>query len=76
MAVLLQADWRKPPTAVELGLQQMTAGQRFDLVTWEVAAVSKKLAALFDNPARDLAPEEQGQRVRDYLQLARRAGEL
>lgn len=76
LATLLQADWRTPPQAVELGLQELTAGQRFDLVTWEIDAVGKKLDALIDNPAKGLAPEEQQQRVRDYVQMARRAGEL
>ena len=36
--VLLQAGWRTPPDPLEMSLDRLTAGHRFDLTTWEIDA--------------------------------------
>ena len=48
---LLQAAWRTPPGPLEMSLDRLTTGHRFDLTTWEIDAISAKLADLARDPA-------------------------
>ena len=74
--VLLQAGWRTPPKSLEMSLDRLTAGHRFDLTTWEVDAVSGKVMDLVQDPLRGLSAEQARADVREYLRLSNRAGEL
>ena len=74
--VLLQAGWRTPPDPLEMSLDRLTAGHRFDLTTWEIDAISGKLADLVRDPVRGLTAEQAQTEVREYLRLSNRAGEL
>lgn len=73
---LLQAGWRTPPNALEISLDRVTAGHRFDLTTWEVDAVSSKLVDMARSPARGMADQQAQAGVREYLRLSGRVGEL
>lgn len=57
-------------------LDQLTAGLRFDLVRWELDALSGKAGDLLNNPAANLSPQESDTLVRGYITAAQRAGEL
>ena len=74
--VLLQAGWRTPPNSLEMSLDRLTADHRFDLTTWEIDAVSGKVADLVRNPVGGLSTEQARSDVREYLDLSNRAGEL
>lgn len=74
--VLLQAGWRTPPGPLEMSLDRLTAAHRFDLTTWEIDAISGKLADLVRNPVRGLTAEQAQTEVREYLRLSNRAGDL
>ena len=74
--VILQAGWRTPPDPVVMSLDRLTTDHRFDLTTWEVDAISGKVADLVRNPARGLTAEQAQNEVREYLRLSNRAGEL
>ncbi len=75
-ALLLQSAWRPAADPLDLAILAATRSQRFDLVAWEVDAVAGKLGDAVRNPAANLGADAASQLVRDYLQLARRAGEL
>ncbi len=53
-----------------------TRGQRFDLAAWEVDAIAGKLGDGARNPAAGLSEEQATLMVREWLQLAQRAGQL
>lgn len=74
--LLLRAAWQSPPERARLAVDQATRGERFDLVTWEIAALTGKLVDALHPPAAGLDVAARSRLVRDYLQSARRAGEL
>ncbi|MCB0235759.1 MAG: hypothetical protein KDG58_16370, partial [Anaerolineae bacterium] len=67
------ASQRDPLTA---SLDQLTTGVRFDLVRWEIDALTGKVGDLLRNPAAGLSPQEADTLVRDYITAAQRAGQL
>lgn len=67
------APQRDPLTA---SLDQLTTGVRFDLVRWEIDALTGKVGDLLRNPAAGLSPQEADTLVRDYITAAQRAGQL
>jgi hypothetical protein len=75
-ALLLQGAWRPAANSLDLTISAATRGQRFDLVAWEVDAVAGKLGDAVRSPAATLDAGQASQLVRDYLQLAQRAGQL
>jgi len=75
-ALLLQAAWRPAADPLDLAILDATRGQRFDLAAWEVDAIAGKLGDALRNPATGLAEEQATQMVREWLQLAQRAGQL
>jgi hypothetical protein len=75
-ALLLQAAWRPSADPLELAVSTATRGQRFDLAAWTVDSVAGKLGDAASNPAAGLAEEQATQMVREWLQLAQRAGQL
>lgn len=75
-ALLLQAAWRPPADPLDVAISAATRGQRFDLATWTMGAVAGKLGDAASDPAAGLAEEEATQKVRAWLQLAQRAGQL
>jgi hypothetical protein len=75
-ALLLQAAWRPPADPLDLAVSAATRGQRFDLAAWTVDSVAGKLGDAASNPAAGLAEEQATQMVREWLQLAQRAGHL
>jgi hypothetical protein len=75
-ALLLQAAWRPPADLLDLAISTATRGQRFDLAAWTVDSVAGKLGDAASNPAAGLAEEQATHMVREWLQLAQRAGQL
>ncbi len=75
-ALLLQAAWRPSADPLDLAVSAATRGQRFDLAAWTVDSVASKLGDAASNPAAGLAEEQATQMVREWLQLAQRAGQL
>jgi hypothetical protein len=75
-ALLLQAAWRPPADPLDLAVSAATRGQRFDLAAWTVDSVAGKLGDAASDPAAGLAEEQATQMVREWLQLAQRAGQL
>jgi hypothetical protein len=75
-ALLLQAAWRPAADPLDLAISTATRGQRFDLAAWTVSAVAGKLGDAVSNPAAGLTEEQATQRVREWLQMAQRAGQL
>lgn len=73
---LLGASVAPPRDPLNARLDQLTAGLRFDLVQWEIDALTGKLGDLFDNPAAGLSPVEADTLVRGYITAAQRAGQL
>lgn len=73
---LLGAGASPPRNPLDASIDQLTAGLRFDLVQWEMDAVSGKLSDLWNNPAAGLEPAAADRLVRDYLAAAQRAGQL
>lgn len=67
------APTRDPLTA---SLDALTAGVRFDLVQWEIDALTGKIGDLFKDPAAGLSAQEADALVRGYLDAAERAGQL
>ena len=74
--LLLQAAWRPPADPLDQAISAAARGQRFDLAGWTVDSVAGKLADAAANPAAGLAEAQATQTVRDWLQLAQRAGQL
>jgi hypothetical protein len=75
-ALLLQGAWRPAANSLDMTIGAATRGQRFDLAAWEVDAVAGKLGDAVRSPAAHLDAGQASQLVRDYLQLAQRAGQL
>lgn len=75
-ALLLQAAWRPPADPFDQAILAATRGLRFDLAAWELDAVAGKLGDALQDPATGLAEEQATQTVREWLQLAQRAGQL
>ncbi|MER2599776.1 MAG: hypothetical protein ABTQ73_09670 [Caldilineales bacterium] len=75
-AVQLHSAWQPLPAPALVAVTRATRGQRFNLTAWEVEAVAGKLADGVRRPAATLSEVEGEALVRDYLQMARRAGEL
>lgn len=73
---MLGASVAPPRDPLHARLDQLTAGLRFDLVQWEVAALTGKVGDLLNSPATGLAPPGADARVRDYVAAAQRAGQL
>ena len=73
---MLGAGVAPPRDPLNARLDQLTAGQRFDLVQWEVDALSGKVGDLLNSPAADLSPAEADALVRGYISAAQRAGQL
>ena len=73
---MLGAGVAPPRDPLNARLDQLTAGQRFDLVQWEVDALSGKVGDLLNSPAADLSPVEADALVRGYISAAQRAGQL
>lgn len=57
-------------------LDQLTAGLRFDLVQWEIDALTGKVGDLLSNPAAGMSPQQADTLVRGYITAAQRAGQL
>lgn len=74
--VLLQAGWRQPPDPMEIKLDRLTAGRRFDLTQWEVNAVTSKVVDLVRDPVRGTGAPQAQALVLEYLHLANEAGEI
>ncbi len=74
--VALLVAWPRPTSEVEKGVRGLTQGQRFNLAGWTVGAVAGKLGGFVRSPASGLAATEGEAMVRDYLEMARRAGQL
>src|SRR5690606_15853616 len=49
-------------------LAMTSAGYGFDLVSWELSAISRKIAAAFASPAAELSPGERKARVLTYVE--------
>lgn len=67
------------PTAELLTLQRLhlqVDGYGFGVIAWEMGALGKKVEALFTRPEHGLTEEQSSALAQQYLQRARRIGEL
>lgn len=78
VAVLLLAGGSALPATQQrrVGLTMTVAGWTFDLVSWEVEALSAKLQAALQRPAADLSQLEGTRLVRAYLDRAHHVADL
>jgi hypothetical protein len=69
---------RSAPTALEMRYQSIgviVGGWSFDLIGWEIKAISEKLGALA-RPRPALSAEEESALVQEYIESAHRLGDL
>ncbi len=61
---------------VDLQMSQATAGQRFNLLTWEINALREKARGVWSDPAAGLSAREGSDLVRAHLEDARLLAQL
>jgi len=76
LLTLPRADAVPPRLVFDYRVGAMVAGYQFNLATWEVGAVVRKLGQMASNPARGLSEAEKKAAVLEYLSLMRRIAEL
>lgn len=74
--LLLSASWQPPADPLDVALAAVTRGLRFDLAAWTVDAIASKLGDAARDPAAGLTEQQAVQQVREWLELAQRAGQL